>query len=110
MSGRTSNTLTGGNVKIENMTGTIGVLNNTGVGNLKVSKNLVQVDAVFGALGVQGNDVAGNLQVLTNTGPGSKLVTGNSVGGNLQCFDNDPLFVGQPNVVTGDAEGQCAQP
>jgi hypothetical protein len=35
-----------------------------------------------------------------------RKVTPNRVGENLQCFENDPPFIGQPNVAK-QAEGQC---
>jgi hypothetical protein len=56
------------------------------------------------------DQVAGNLKVSKTSGASSKAVALNSVGWNLQCFDNDPPFVGFPNTVTGNTEGQCAQP
>jgi hypothetical protein len=103
----TTNTFTGGNLKIEKMTGVIVVTRNTGVGNMQVVENSL---GFFDSLIVEENEVAGDLQVLFKNSGGFKEVIFNTVGGNLQCSDNDPLFVGQPNTVTGNAEGQCAQP
>jgi hypothetical protein len=77
---------------------------NTVGGNIKVEKNVIQ-SPIF--MSVLGNQVTGNLQVLKNTGTGSKQVVNNTVSENLQCFDNDPPFVGTPNVAQ-QAEGQCS--
>jgi hypothetical protein len=76
---------------------------NTVGGNIKVEKNVIQSPSFMSVLG---NQVTGNLQVLKNTGTGSKQVVNNTVSENLQCFDNDPPFVGGPNVAQ-QAEGQC---
>ena len=51
-------------MKIEKMTGGIAVSGNTGVGNIQVLENLIQVSGpVFNHLEVVANTIAGNLQV-----------------------------------------------
>ncbi len=105
------NTFTGGNVKIEKMTGANVVVRfNQGIGNIQLFENPIPPDR---QILVVENVVAGDLQVFKNVGPGPKQVATNTVGGNLQCFDNALPFttirVGfGPNDVTGNAEGQCA--
>jgi hypothetical protein len=74
-------------------------------GNIKVEQN----DATFFSQ-VFTNTVAGNVQVFRNVGPAEKFVDNNTIGGNLQCKENQEPFVGQPNVVRGNAEDQCAGP
>ena len=76
-------------------------------GSIQVIENQTVRDC---GLQVRANTVAQDVQVLKTTGDDMKLVTDNAIGKNLQCFDNDQPFTGQPNVVRGDAEGQCAQP
>jgi hypothetical protein len=75
-------------------------------GSILVEKN----DLGSGQLGVDQNQVGGSVQVLKNRGANPKTVQFNVIAGNLQCSGNEPPFVGQPNVVTGAADGQCAQP
>jgi hypothetical protein len=74
-------------------------------GNIKVKENGSLAESF-----IFDNQVAGDVQVVKNTGPGFKSVDGNTIGGNLQCKKNQEPFVGQPNVVRGKAEGQCAGP
>lgn len=113
-------------------------MGNDVAGNLQVVKNRLsatQVGPFFDDLSVFNNDVGGqvqafdnvspgprntqnydnnrvqgNMQVFKNMGPALKTVQNNTVRENLQCKENDPPFVGQPNVVGGNAEDQCGQP
>jgi hypothetical protein len=60
---------------------------------------------------VERNRVEGNMQVFKNQGPeADKRVVNNTIGENLQCKENDEPFVGQPNIVGGNAEDQCGRP
>ncbi len=101
----TNTTVQEGNVKIEKMAGEV-IVNRSPVqkGNLQLFENLT----VTGLLGIRvaNNEVAQDLQFFKNRGPSPKVVAGNTVGENLQCFENDPPFIGQPNVAK-KAEGQC---
>jgi hypothetical protein len=72
-------------------------------GTIKVEDNEI---IEFTSLLIGDNSVGGNLQVFKNRGLGLKFVENKTVHGNLQCFENDPPFVGGPNVA-GKAEGQC---
>jgi hypothetical protein len=122
-----------GNVKIENLDGDIEVLgnnipngdvlvfksatrrlaindNNVPNGSVRLFENQIGVNPLGNALFVVRNQIGSDGQVFKNRGPGGKVVATNTVDGNLQCKENDPLFVGQPNVVGGNAEDQCAQP
>jgi hypothetical protein len=95
----------GGNVKVEEMAGNVSVVGSQIGGGLIVLDNPIPE-----ALTIDGNSVAGNVQVFKNFGPGIKSVSANNVGADLQCQENDPPFLGQGNIVRGNAEGQCAQP
>lgn len=99
--------LTGGDIQIERGRFPLGdwrVEDNVlRKGNIEVEEN----DSTFNSR-VRDSDVAGNVQVFKNLGTGAKVVRGNTVGGNLQCKENTPPFIGRPNVVTGNAEDQCA--
>jgi hypothetical protein len=55
---------------------------------------------------IQVNNVAGRIEVNRNTGPGEKQVWSNTAGEVVSCFDNDPPFLGGPNVAPRH-EGQC---
>jgi hypothetical protein len=69
--------------------------------NLQVFENTARV-----AMTVQDNIVADTLQVYKNTGP-TVTVQLNKVDENLQCFENKALFLGGPNVVARQPQGQC---
>jgi hypothetical protein len=73
-------------------------------GNIQVVEN----SSDFTSL-IQDNTVAQDVQVFKNTEP-LMFVNFNEIGGNLQCKENVGVFVGQPNVVGGNAEDQCAGP
>ena len=97
--------LVGGNVAVEKMAG------NVSISGSRIGGALIALDnEILETFEVRGNTVVGNAQVFKNTGPGVKTLTLNTIGQNLQCRDNAPPFVGQPNVVRGSAEDQCAQP
>lgn len=76
-------------------------------GDIKIEDNFIPAGDF---LRVQNNTVAEDLQVFKNRGGGGKTVLANTVGENLQCKENDAPFVGQPNLVGGNAEDQCTQP
>jgi hypothetical protein len=71
-------------------------------GNIKVEDNVTTVHLI-----VERNSSPQNLQVFKNVGPGVRSVMGNSVSESIQCYENAPLFVGNPNVAP-KREGQCA--
>jgi hypothetical protein len=105
--------VTGGDVQVENMTGDV-VLEGLSVphGNVKVEDNNITAE-----MRIRTNTVAEDMQVFKNRGGGQKFVQANTIGGNLQCKENDSPFFAHPtdpkfgpNVVGGNAEGQCAQP
>jgi hypothetical protein len=74
-------------------------------GNVKVQEN----SSVFAGF-TRFNNVAQDVQVFNNT-QAAIFVQFNAIGENLQCKENvAALFVGQPNVVVGNAEEQCAGP
>lgn len=97
-----------GNIQIEKMHGTVWVTDNVAPnpikGNVKVEDNFVSPAEEF--IFVARNEATQNVQVFKNTGPGRKRVSENTVRQSLQCFENDPVFIGAPNVAR-DAEGQC---
>lgn len=86
----------------------LSVFNNRVGGEVQVFKNVSPT--VNNPQNVEQNRGEGNMQVFENRGPADKQVVGNTVRENLQCKENDPPFVGQPNVVGGNAEDQCEQP
>jgi hypothetical protein len=90
------------------MHGTVWVTDNVAPnpirGNVKVEDNFISPAEEF--IFVARNEVEQNLQVFKNTGPGRKRVSENVVRQSLQCWENDPVFIGTPNVAR-DAEGQC---
>jgi hypothetical protein len=109
-----ASTLSDGDVKITKGVGTVAVgAPLAGCPGNVIEKGSIQVEDTFvppgEALAIQANEVAEDLQVFKNTGAGLKLVQFNTVGENLQCFENDPPFLGQPNVAE-QAQGQCGQP
>lgn len=74
-------------------------------GNIKVEAN----QSIFGGF-TRFNDVAQDVQVFKNT-EDAIFVEFNVIGENLQCNENVvAIFSGQPNVVGGNAEDQCAGP
>jgi hypothetical protein len=97
-----------GNIQIEKMHGTVWVTDSVAPnpirGNVKVEDNFVSPVEEF--IFVSRNEVEQNVQVFKNKGPGRKRVSENVVAQSLQCFENDPPFIGAPNVAR-DAEGQC---
>jgi hypothetical protein len=104
-----------GNVQVKENVAAAGdlvrVTSNRVAQNLQVEDNVVARVRnppffFFHGLFVAGNTVGQNLQVFKNTGPGAKDVSLNTVSESLQCFDNDPPFVGFPNVAR-EAQGQC---
>ena len=67
-------------------------------GGIKVVENHVP-PGVEGLWIGQAQIASGNLQVFKNTGGGPKTVVGNNVAtGEIQCYENDPPFVGGPNM------------
>jgi hypothetical protein len=103
--------LSKGNIAVEKSNGTVAVGSSVAVcpgndvahGNVMVQENLIPAPEV---LAVDRNTVGGNVQVFKNRGNGMKTVMGNVVRENLQCKENDPPFVGGPNLA-GKAEEQC---
>jgi hypothetical protein len=95
--------LPGGNIQVEKLSvGGIQLLNNNlQKGNIKVEDNNLQFPML-----IIGNTVAENIQVFKNRGPGVKQVTGNTAGESIQCKENDPVFIGGPNVAP-KKEGLC---
>jgi hypothetical protein len=91
----------GGNIHVLKSTGFIEVEFNTVGGNVKIEDNVPR----FG-MTILRNQVAGNMQVFKNRGPAPKQVVFNTVREDLQCFENDPPFLGGPNVAQ-KREGQC---
>jgi hypothetical protein len=77
-------------------------------GGIQVAQNKFTNPSETLGLNVSNNQVAQDLQVIKNTGVGQKRVQNNTVGANLQCEKNHRPFIGQPNVVGGNAGGQCA--
>jgi hypothetical protein len=55
------------------------------------------------------NVVGRHIEVLGNRGPGSKIVQFNTAGEYVRCENNEPPFVGWPNVAPRN-EGQCSAP
>lgn len=105
-------TLTNGNVAVEkSRNGTVAVGspdpvcpgNEVARGNIFAQENLIPASEL---MFVDGNTVGGDLQVFKNRGNGAKSVMGNVVREDLQCKENDPPFVGGPNVAA-KAEDQC---
>jgi hypothetical protein len=119
----------GGNVDVSSNTGTIEVEFNTIGGNVSLTNN--DVPPVYtggpatpapGGCGIPTtlilmtggmSDInntlpTSNMHVIGNTGTGNKVVAGNTVK-NLVCQNNDPPFVGAPNVAQ-HAVGQCSTP
>ncbi len=103
----TGSTIEEGNIQIEKMQGTILVAGNGLLspvrGNILLYENVLPVTEFFTVLD---NTVTQNMQIFKTRGAGQKTVMGNTVGENLQCFENDPPFVGSPNVAR-QAQGQC---
>ncbi len=103
-----------GNIQLEKNTGNVfaggsncegfGDGNTLPKGNIKVEENTIT--PIYTLLEITGNSVGGDVLVFKNQGPGTKLVENNTVAQNLQCFENEPPFVGGPNMA-GKAEGQC---
>ena len=90
----------GGNIEVIKSTGFIEVEFNTVGGNIKVEDNSPT------GMTVLGNRVEGNMQIFKNRGAFVKQVVFNRIEQDLQCFENDPPFLGGPNVAN-KAEGQC---
>jgi hypothetical protein len=63
-------------------------------------------EAIFFSRVAQNPLVSGNVQIFKNTGTAQKNVRLNTILQDLQCFENDPPFLGSPNVAR-KAEGQC---
>lgn len=104
--------LTNGNISVEkSRNGTVAVGstdpictgNDVARGNIFVQENIIPAPEV---MAVDRNTVGGNLQVFKNRGDGLKTVLENVVREDLQCKENDPPFLGGPNVAR-KAEGQC---
>jgi hypothetical protein len=103
--------LSKGNIAVEKSNGTVAVGsaleacpgNDVAHGNIIVQENVIPAPEV---MAVSRNIVGGNVQVFKNRGDGPKTVMGNVVRENLQCKENDPPFVGGPNLA-GKAEEQC---
>ena len=116
-----------GNVDVSNNTGTIEVEFNTIGGNVTLAHNVVPpvytggpptpgaggcgVPTTFilqaGVMSNINNTLPiANMHVINNSGTGGKTVAGNTVK-NIICLNNDPPFVGGPNVVAQHAVGQC---
>jgi hypothetical protein len=73
----------------------------------------VQLEGNDLSLSVEDNMVGGNMQVFKNIkDPEQEYVTitilNNEIGGNLQCKENEPDPSGSGNMVTGNAEDECA--
>jgi hypothetical protein len=70
-------------------------------GNVTIQENVI-VTGVPPASGmhIDSNQIAnGNLHVFKNVGMGAKDVVFNNVlNGDIQCYENDPPFVGGPNM------------
>jgi hypothetical protein len=73
-------------------------------GSLNMKDNLIQAPYT---LRVQTAQIGGNAHITHNTGTGLKTVNLNRVAKSLVCVDNDPPFVGAPNVAR-QAQGQCS--
>jgi hypothetical protein len=65
-------------------------------------------------LGVIRNHVGGTVRLIGNRfgDPDAMEIVTNHIGGNLACFNNNPAAqvgdsMGQPNVVAGQARGEC---
>jgi hypothetical protein len=104
--------LTSGNIAVEkSRNGTVAVGspnpiclgNDVAQGNILVQENVIPAPEL---LTVERNTVGGNVQVFKNRGEGLKTVMANVVHENLQCKENDPPFLGGPNVAN-KAEDQC---
>jgi hypothetical protein len=101
-------TTVAGSVYVEKMVGEVlmggvpGLCPNTFRQNVLIQDNFL----VNNGLDININSVGQNLQVFKNRGPAPKLIFGNTVGEALQCFENDPPFVGGPNVAQQE-QGQC---
>lgn len=98
--------LPNGNIEVEKMTVTFGIFVDNGFcsallfvnnGSVKVEDNHVLPGARMSVGEAQLAN--GNLHVFKNTGPGLKEVNNNNVSkGDIQCYENDPPFVGGPNI------------
>ena len=77
------------------------VQRNQAGGNLDLIDNFVERPSF-----IQSNEVDRNMAVIKTRGTSTKTVTANTVGDTLRCFDNDPPFVGAPNIAA-KREGQC---
>jgi hypothetical protein len=75
--------------------------NQTG-GNLNLIDNVMEAGSF-----ITSNEVDGNMAVIRTLGTGAKTVTLNTVAGTLRCVENDPPFVGAPNIA-GGRQGQCS--
>jgi len=71
--------------------------------NFNLENNVVNTTQIFP---VELNEVGENMAVLKNRGTGAKTITTNTVADTLRCFENDPPFVGGPNIAA-KKEGQC---
>lgn len=71
--------------------------------NFNLENNVVNTTQIFP---VELNEVGENMAVIKNRGTGAKTITTNTVADTLRCFDNDPPFVGGPNIAA-KKEGQC---
>jgi hypothetical protein len=110
------NTLPNGNIKAIKMVGGVDmsliafcaglpVPNVLAKGSIQVEDNVITPNRW---LFINSNSVGANLQVYKTREAGSiiKAVTANTARESVQCFDNDPPFVGGPNVAP-KREGQC---
>ena len=94
-----------GNVAIQRCTQPSGY---TGPG-IQISGNVACQDNA-GACVAQSGTVSGNMQIQNNRSAAATDISRNSIRGNLQCQGNTPAptHVLGPNVVTGNATGQCS--
>jgi len=90
----------GGNLLIYDNTGFLEIEFNTIEGSVHVKNNVpVGMSNIF-------NTVGHSMIVSNNSGPSTKIVAANTVAQSLVCQNNDPPFVGAPNVAS-NYQGQC---
>jgi hypothetical protein len=89
---------------MNNDPGNPGILGSRIGGAVDVVSNVIPPTNV---LQVMGNTIGGTSHVSNNVGPGFfKAVQGNTVAKTLVCENNDPPFIGGPNVAR-QTQGQC---
>jgi hypothetical protein len=106
----------GGNLTIQNNSGSVSVIGNAISGNLTIQNDAaattvndntvtanLQIQNNAAATTVNGNIVTGNLQDQNNAGP--TQIFGNLVGNNLQCQQNSSITGG--GNTAGQKQGQC---